>query len=76
MTNLSKKQTAGNNKLLAYVKRQFNTPIFKKTSDTINAQGLDAAIEYLLTFSREENKARDRHEYTTIAATGVLGGVS
>lgn len=46
------KQTAANNELIAAVKRDYNTKIFKKFSAIVNAEGSPAAIAWMQQFSR------------------------
>jgi hypothetical protein len=55
MTTMTK-QTAGNNKLLAYTKRMFNGRIFKWASFLVNDESEAAAISYLLKFYNEASK--------------------
>lgn len=56
------KQTAANNALLAWTKRQYNGKIFAKTSELLNKEGADQAIAYLLEFVSPE-VCEDRKTY-------------
>jgi hypothetical protein len=44
------RQTASNNAILARAKRVWNAPIYKRTSEVMNAEGEAAAIAYLQQF--------------------------
>ena len=48
---------AKTNTFLAFVKETYNEKIYKTTRATFNASGKDAAIDYLLTFVREDKQA-------------------
>lgn len=62
MTNLSKpkKQTAANNTLLAYTKKQYNHKIYSTVLSLVNTVGTSAAIDHLVTFTRQDLRAGER----------------
>lgn len=47
-----KKQTSANNEFLAQVKKVWNAKIYKKASELVNTQGVEAARQYVQQFQR------------------------
>jgi hypothetical protein len=56
-TATTTKQTAANNSYLAKVKRVFNSKIFKRASEILNADGQFAMNLYLMTFHNDPSEA-------------------
>jgi hypothetical protein len=54
----TKRQTAGNNKSLASVKRHMNAKIYKRVADLYNAEGRDAARAWLGQFFNDAARER------------------
>jgi hypothetical protein len=54
----TKRQTAGNNRSLASVKRHMNGEIFRRVADLYNAEGRDAARAYLGAYFNDEARER------------------
>jgi hypothetical protein len=50
--NATAKQTAGNNRFLAGVKRLMNAKIYRETARLLNAEGTDAALAFLNRYFR------------------------
>jgi hypothetical protein len=62
------KQTAGNNKLLAEVKKTFNEKIYKHFSKIVNEEGSDKALDYLMNFFKEGIREEKRKYYNSFLA--------
>jgi hypothetical protein len=51
-----KKQTVANSPFLAYVRRQYNGKILEKTRQLLNQEGPKAAVDFVCTFTREDQR--------------------
>jgi hypothetical protein len=58
------KQTAGNNPLLAKIKKVFNAFVFKKASQILNEQGKEACLAYIGTLFNDEARPEAMKEFT------------
>lgn len=54
------RKTVASSPLLAYVKRQYNKPTFKRTTEIVNSAGDEAAVEFLVQFVREDLRTAER----------------